>query len=44
MAIDTCVENFSGAVLQALGHLLLKVANVTNRGLLFRSAFRMKYA
>ena len=44
MAIDTCVENVSGAVLQHWWHLLSNVAHVTPHGLRYKPAFRMRYA
>jgi hypothetical protein len=44
IAIDTCVENFSGAVLKALKHPLPSVVRVTSHGLRSRPVFRMRYA
>ena len=44
MAIDTCVENFSCAVLQALVASTPKCRHVMTQGLRYRPAFRMKYA
>jgi len=42
VAIDMCIDNFSGAVLWQ--HLLPNVAYVTTHGLRYRPAFRTKYA
>jgi hypothetical protein len=44
MAIDSCVENFSGAVLRALAACTPSVAHETTHGLQFRPAYRLKYA
>jgi hypothetical protein len=43
MGIDTCVANFSGAVLKALRHLLPNIARVTTHGLWYRPAFRIRH-
>jgi hypothetical protein len=42
MAIDMCVENFSGAVLRALTALLPSVARVTTHGVRYRLEIRMR--
>jgi len=44
MAIDMCVQNFSGAVLKALAAPIPSVSRVTTHGLQYQPAFRMKYA
>ena len=44
MVIDTCVENFSSAVLKALVASTLKCHCVTTHGLRYWPAFRMRYA
>jgi len=44
MAIDTCVENFCGAVLKALAASTPKCRPRDDRSLRYRPAFRMKYA
>jgi hypothetical protein len=44
MAIDTCVENFSGAVQRLWRFPLPSVDRVTTHGLRHRLSFRMKYA
>jgi hypothetical protein len=44
MAIETCVENFSGAVLETLAASTPNVARVPTHGLRYWLAFRKKYA
>jgi hypothetical protein len=44
MAMDTCVENFSGAVLKALEASTPKCDPRDDHGLRYRLAFRTKYA
>ena len=44
MAIDTCVENFSGAILKVLSTPTPSFARVSAHGLPYRPAFRMRYA
>jgi hypothetical protein len=45
MAIDTCVQKFSGAVLKALAAMYFQnFARVPTQGLRYRLAFRMNYA
>jgi hypothetical protein len=41
MAIDTCVENFSGAILKALAASTPSVDRVPTHDLRYRPAFRM---
>jgi hypothetical protein len=43
MEIDTCVENFSGAVLKAVATSTPSVTRVTTHGLRYLLAFRMRY-
>jgi hypothetical protein len=44
MAIDTCVENISDAVLNALAASTPNVVRVPTHSLRYRPAFRKKYA
>jgi hypothetical protein len=44
MAIDMCVENFSGAVLKALAASTHKCRRATTHDLRYRLAFRTRYA